>query len=473
MTAAEKFDIDAVRHVFRAYDIRGVADTEITEGFAYRLGLAFVRHLRETQGHVRSVALGRDNRPSSARLHAALRDGLLAENLEVCDLGLVSSPMVGYAVCRWRLDGGVCVTGSHNSPSSNGFKLDGADAFPLADEDIEHVRSLMGATGTDTGTQGALTPLDMREAYVHALASLVQVARPITVAVDAGNGVMGLFAPELLRRLGCDVLEIHCQPDSSFPNHIPNPEDPANMRDLQERVAASGADVGLAFDGDGDRLGVVDETGAIFDPGRTLMVLARDLLQRRPGSRVLIDVKSSRTVIEDISSHGGVPQLTRTGHSLIRRRMAAEGVLLGGEHSGHLFCAEDYYGTSDALLAAAKLIALLSRHSTPLSLLLEPLPPRFASDLIEVPVPDEQKHRIAAMATEELSRRYATVRIDGVRAEMEDGWALVRASNTGPRIALRFEADSRERLEAIRSEVLAMLGELVAEADVAPSLRPK
>jgi phosphomannomutase / phosphoglucomutase len=471
MTAAAKFDIDVVRHVFRAYDIRGVADTEITEEFAYRLGLAFVRHLREAQGNVRAIALGRDNRPSSARLHAALRDGLLAENLEVHDLGLVSSPMVGYAVCRWRLDGGVCVTGSHNSPSSNGFKLDGADAFPLADDDIEHVRTLMGAAGTCTGLHGMLTPVDMRDAYVRALASLVQVARPITVAVDAGNGVMGLFVPELLRRLGCDVMEIHCQPDSSFPNHIPNPEDPANMRELQEHVMTYGADVGLAFDGDGDRLGVVDETGAIFDPGKILMVLARDLLQRWPGSPVIIDVKSSRTVIEDISLHGGLPLLTRTGHSLIRRRMATEGVLLGGEHSGHLFCAEDYYGTSDALLAAAKLIALLSRHSTPLSLILEPLPQRFASDLIEVPVPDEQKHRIAEMAAEELSRRYTTVRIDGVRAEMEDGWALVRASNTGPRIALRFEADSQERLGAIQSEVLALLGGLAARAGVSPPLR--
>jgi phosphomannomutase / phosphoglucomutase len=455
-------DLAAMRHVFRAYDIRGVAGTEISGGFARALGLAFARYLTDTQPSARTVALGMDNRPSSPLLHASVCDGLLAGGLDVRDLGLVSSPMVGYAVCRHHLDGGICVTGSHNSPGSNGFKLEAGDAFPLAEADIERLRELMCAGCGEAVCRGTIEPLEVREGYLKALSSLVQLERPVRVAVDAGSGVMGLFAPDLFRKLGCDVVELLCQPDSTFPRHIPNPEDPANMRDLQTAVVSAGADIGVAFDGDGDRLGVVDETGALYGPGETLIVLARDLLQRRPGSHVLIDVKSSRTVIEDIRAHNGVPLLTRTGHSLIRRRMATEGILLGGEYSGHFFCAEDFHGTSDALLAAAKLIMLLSRHPGPLSQLLGRLPRRYASELVELQLPEDGKHQVVNLLTRALSERYPAITIDGVRVEMADGWALVRASNTGPRIAVRVEADSTERLNQIYTETVGLLTETIA-----------
>lgn len=459
MTASAA-EFAAPGHVFRAYDIRGVADTEITETFAWALGRAFSRFLRDSVRDVRFVALGRDNRPSSPRLYAALREGLLSEGVTVRDIGLSSSPLVGFSVCRYQLDGGVCVTGSHNSPANNGFKLEGRAARPLAESDIARLRLIMTSalnTDVELRRRGQSVPLWPHDDYLRTLAALVNVVRPLKVVVDAGNGVMGLLAPALLKKLGCTVVKLYCEPDSTFPHHIPNPEDPGNMRDLQEVVVESHADLGIAFDGDGDRLGVVDETGAIFSSAQMLMVLARDFLQRAPGASVLVDVKSSRTVLEDIQAQGGVPILTRTGHSLIRRRMADEGLLLGGEDSGHLFSAEGYYGTSDALLAATRLIGSLSKSAAPLSRLLGRLPQRYSSGLIELPVSENEKAPLVEMMTRRLSEQYRTVTIDGVRVEFDDGWALVRASNTGARLTLRFEADTRERLIDIQNLVESML----------------
>jgi len=457
--AASMSTLTHLSHVFRAYDIRGTAGTELSEEFAHSLGNAFVAYLRETQYRVESVALGMDNRPSSPALYAAVRDGLSSAGVTVRDIGVCSTPLLGFAVYYYRLDGGICVTGSHNSPRINGFKLERESAYPLAGDDIEHLRTLM-TTGdlTSTRERRHAFPLDVRDAYLRALAELIRMERPLHVVIDAGNGVMGSLAPELFRRLGCEVTELYCEPDSSFPHHIPNPEAPENMRDLQRLVVSADADLGVAFDGDGDRLGVVDEEGSLFAPERTLILLARDLLQRHPGATVLLDVKSSRTAIEDIVNHGGKPELTRTGHSLIRRRMADEGVLLAGEHSGHFFTTEDFCGTSDALLAAARLASVLSRETAPLSKALGHLPERHSSGLVELRVPEHLKQRVAARIAEVLSKAYpGVITVDGVRVEFADGWALVRASNTRPRLTLRFEADTAERLAEIQSLILSHL----------------
>jgi phosphomannomutase/phosphoglucomutase len=449
--------LDRIGHVFRAYDIRGAADTELTEDFAYNLGIGFASHLKETQRHASSVALGMDNRPSSPSLHAAVRDGLMSQGLIVRDLGLASTPQVGFAVWYYLLDGGICVTGSHNSPSNNGFKLEGRGAYPLAGTDISRLKDRMSMAASQESTSGRITPMDICDPYLRTLSALVSLDRPLTVVIDAGNGVMSDVAPRLFRLLGCEVVELFCELDSTFPNHIPNPEDPANMRDLQRAVRESGANVGFAFDGDGDRLGVVDETGSIFGPELTLMLLARDLLIRHHGTPVLLDVKSSRTAIEDIAANGGVPILTPTGHSLIRRRMADEGILLAGEHSGHFFCAEDYCVTSDALLAAARLAGVVASSTTPLSHILGTPPERYSSGFLELPTPEASKLGLVEIVTESLSRDYVTNTIDGVRVELKDGWALVRASNTGARLTLRFEANDENRLREIQTMVLSHL----------------
>jgi len=455
--------LDSIGHVFRAYDIRGVADTELTEDFAYNLGIAFAAHLKETQRRASSVALGMDNRPSSPSLHAAVRDGLVSQGLIVRDLGLTSTPQLGFAVWHYLLDGGICVTGSHNSPANNGFKLEGRGAYPLAGRDISHLRDRMSMAASQGSTSGRITPLDICDPYLRTLSTLVSCDRPLTVVIDAGNGVMSDVAPRLFRLLGCNVVELFCEMDSSFPNHIPNPEDPMNLRALKRVVVESRADVGFAFDGDGDRLGVVDDTGSIFGAEHTLMLLARDLLGRHPHVPILLDVKSSRTAIEDISAQGGSPTLTKTGHSLIRQRMADEGILLAGEHSGHFFCAEDFCVTSDALLAATRLSAVIARSTVPLSQVLGPVPTRYSSGLLELRVAEEHKRAIVEMVARSLSKNCRTNTIDGVRVETKDAWALVRASNTGPRLTLRFEADTEERLRDIQTMVLAHLAAVEAE----------
>ncbi len=447
-------------HVFRAYDVRGKAGSELSGELAYALGRAFVTHLNNAHGRAHIIAAGRDNRPSSPALHAAFCDGVASMGSVVHDIGLASTPLVGFAVTRHSLDGGVCITGSHNSPSRNGFKLDARDALPLAGDDIQHLRLLMHSDDGAVSPPGDIATLDVLNEYLDAVAALVTITRPLRVVVDAGNAVMGLIAPPLFQRLGCEVVCLFCDLDSSFPNHVPNPENPANLGSLQKEVVKQRADLGIAFDADGDRLGVVDEIGAVFAPERILMALARDHLSRHSGASVLVDVKSSRTVLKDIRTHGGIPVLTPSGHSLIRRRMRKTGIELAGEYSGHFFVAESFYDTSDALVAATRLAALLSSSETPLSRMLGDLPQRFSSGLVELPAKEHTKRQLVATVGAQLSTRYPVIDIDGYRVETPDGWALIRASNTGPRLTLRFEADSPDRLRQIQSEVMGLLSEV-------------
>ncbi len=460
--------LDSLEHIFREYDIRGKAGSELSATFAHALGRAFVSHLANSKAEPETIAVGRDNRPSSPGLHAAFCDGVTSLGCDVGDLGLASTPLVGFAVARHSFDGGVCITGSHNSPSRNGFKLDARGALPLAGYDIQVLRRLMLSDDGARPVSGHITTLDVLDEYLDAVASLGTMTRPLRIVVDAGNAIMGGIAPSLFERLGCQVVCLFCDLDSSFPNHVPNPENPANLGSLQKEVTRQGADLGVAFDGDGDRLGVVDETGAVFPPERILIALARDYLSRYPGEPVLMDVKSSRTVLEDIAAHGGVPVMTPSGHSLIRRRMRETGIALAGEYSGHFFVAEDFHDTSDALVAAVRLAALLSRSEVPLSRMLGELPQRFSSGLVELPAAENTKREVVARVGVRLAERYPTIDIDGYRIEMPDGWALIRASNTGPRLTLRFEADSADRLRQIQSHVVELLFEVQAASGEHP-----
>ncbi len=439
--------------IFRAYDIRGKVGPSINADVAEALGRAFGTYVAADGGT--EVAVGRDNRSSGEELQSGLKRGLVSAGCTVYDIGMSTSPALYFSVGRWGLRGGINVTGSHNPPDENGFKLVGEGNLPIAGDEILKVKEIIDAASFRSG-DGRVEERDVKPEYFAHLKEAAHLARPFRVAVDTGNGVAGLFAPVLLRELGCEVIEIHTDLDSTFPNHLPDPQMPENVRCLQEKVRESGAELGLAFDGDGDRLGVIDQLGERHEADYVLMLLARDLLRERPGSPVIMDVKVSQPVMDDIAKHGGKPLIWRTGHSFIKLKMREERAPLAGEASGHLFYGDNYY-SDDALFAACKLLTFLSRSDQPFTAHLEGFPRWFASPELRVPCPDDKKWDVVAEVSAYLRERYPCLETDGTRATMPDGWALVRASNTGPNLTLRFEGRSQERLDAIRSEVLDVL----------------
>jgi phosphomannomutase/phosphoglucomutase len=444
-------------HMFRAYDIRGFAEpfgTDLTPDVSRLIGQAWATWLRRRGGS--SMVVGGDLRPHTPGLKGAFIEGARAGGCDVTDIGDATSPLMYFATIARQTAGGVNITASHNPVEYNGIKMVERDALPIAEEEIREVRDLAIGRDFETGN-GSLTTWDATPAYYDKIASLVSLARPLKVVVDTGNGVAGLFAPEMLRRLGCEVVELYTDPDPSFPNHLPDPEKEENMRDLMALVPKVGADVGMAWDGDGDRLGICDENGHRWEADFTNILLARDLLSRHPGATILLDVKSSINTLADVRAHGGDPQLGKTGHSFMKRRMKAENILLGGELSGHLFVGEDYYPLDDALLAAGRVLSILSRSDKPLSKQFEGLPPLYATHLIQLHCPDDQKFAVVATLKEQLSRKYPVIDIDGARADFGDGWALVRNSNTSPALTIRCESTSPEGLARIMKEMHDLL----------------
>ena len=345
-------------HVFRAYDVRGLVGSDITPDVFRLVGSAYGTLIRRNGG--RRIAVGQDNRRSSDALKAAFVEGVLATGLDVVDIGLVPTPILYFATAHWKLDGGANVTGSHNPIEYNGVKMVHPGAAPLTEEEIQRLRRLAERNDFERG-RGTLAARSPREDYFATVSRLVKPARRLKVVVDAGNGVAGLYAPDLLRRIGCEIVELHCESDGSFPNHLPDPEDAENVVDLQARVVEVGADLGVAYDGDADRVGIIDERGARHEADLILILLARDLLARYPGAKVVFDVKSSQSLVEDIRAHGGTPVMWKTGHSHLKRKMREDGILLGGEVSGHMFFAEDYYGVDDGILASCKVIEIAAR----------------------------------------------------------------------------------------------------------------
>jgi phosphomannomutase/phosphoglucomutase len=435
-------------HIFRAYDVRGRVGSDINPEVFRLVGRAYGTLIRTNGG--RTIAVGQDNRESSAALKVSFVEGARAAGVDVVDIGTVTTPILYFATAHWKLDGGANITGSHNPVEYNGVKMVHPGAAPLTEQEIQDLRATI-ERGAFAGGAGALSARDPRDDYFDRLAKLVRLERPLKVVADAGNGIAGVYGPPLLRRLGCDVTELHCESDGRFPNHLPDPEDPENVVDLQEKVVATGADLGLAWDGDADRVGVIDERGRRHEADLILVLLARDLLRRHPGAKVVFDVKSSQVLVDDVRKHGGVPVMWKTGHSHLKRKMREDRILLGGEVSGHMFFAEGYYGVDDGILAACKVAEIAARHAGPVSTLFDSVPHLHATPELKAPCPDGEKFKVIEELARDLKSRYETIDIDGARVLFPGGgWGLVRASNTNPYLTLRFEARTERAIEDMK-----------------------
>jgi phosphomannomutase / phosphoglucomutase len=431
-------------HIFRAYDVRGRVGSDINPEVFGLVGRAYGTLIRGRHG--RRIAVGQDNRESSAGLKAAFIDGARATGLDVVDIGVVTTPMLYFATAHWKLDGGANITGSHNPVDYNGVKMVHPGAAPLTEQEIQGLRESIEQGAFASGA-GGLTMRSPRDDYFDTVAKLVRLERPLKIVADAGNGIAGLYGPPLLRQLGCDVIELHCDSDGRFPNHLPDPEDPENVVDLQQKVVEVGADLGLAWDGDADRVGVIDERGRRHEADLILVLLARDLLTRHPGAKIVFDVKCSQVLVDDIRKHGGLPVMWKTGHSHLKRKMREDGILLGGEVSGHIFFAEGYYGVDDGILAACKLVEIAARHRGPISTLFDSVPHLHATPELKAPCPDGEKFRVIDELARDLKAQFETIDIDGARVLFPGGgWGLVRASNTNPYLTLRFEAATEREI---------------------------
>ncbi len=432
--------------IFRAYDIRGIVGDDVNADVFRRIGQAYGT-LVCRQGGSR-VVVGRDGRLSSPELAGAFAAGVNDAGCAVLDAGLVPTPMLYFGIHHLPADGGVVVTASHNPGDYNGLKLC-LGTRTLFGDDIQALRQAIEANDLDSGCHGVET-VDLVEPYVDMIKERVRLERPVRVVIDAGNGVAGMIAPRMYRELGCEVEEMYCDVDGTFPNHHPDPTVPEAVAELSRRVVEGGFDLGLGFDGDGDRVGVIDERGEIVWGDYLTILLARDMLARNPGATVIFDVKCSSLLADDIVAHGGRPLMWKTGHSFIKQKIREEGALLAGEMSGHLFFGENFFGHDDAVYAGAKLMEIYSRQDDTFSMQLDDLPEVFSTPEIRHPSTEEHKFAVCDRLRDELAADHDVVAIDGVRVEFDDGWGLARASNTGPQIILRFEAQSRERLEEIR-----------------------
>ncbi|MFA6457851.1 MAG: phosphomannomutase/phosphoglucomutase [Patescibacteria group bacterium] len=445
--------MDFPLHVFRAYDVRGIALgdlPEITPEFARRIGHAFVRELKIPNP---KLAVGRDNRLTGDELNSALVAGLVEAGAEVLDIGHATSPYLYFVVCDQKLDGGIVLTASHNPKEYNGFKLIAREAIPLTSDEIQNIGARVCSTEDFAiRADGKVEKADYQQAYFAKLKSLAPLSRKLKVVLDCGNGTAGYFAPEFFRALGCEVVELFCEPDGNFPHHMPNPEDTESLKDLQKKVVETSADLGLAFDGDGDRLGVVDERGTIIPADRILILLARDLLARNSGAEIIFDVKCTYVLEDEIKKLGGVALRWKTGHSFIKRKMRDDGALLAGEVSGHIFFAENYFGVDDGLLAAAKVTSIVANSGHTISALLADVPQTHTTPEIKLPIADSEKFVTMQKIVADFSAEFENAdTLDGVRVSFADGaWGLVRASNTSPVLTSRFEADSAVRLAEVK-----------------------
>lgn len=445
--------------IYRAYDIRGIVGEDINPEIANLLGKGFGTYIRRAGG--KTVAAGKDNRLgvfSSTQLQEAFIKGALSTGCDVINIEIATSPLLYFSVAYWDLDGGVNVTGSHNPLEYNGFKLVGKHAEPIATNEIQDIRKIIEKEDFTAGS-GHLSNQNPKSEYFTELAKKFHLQQHIKLVIDAGNGVAGPFAPHILRQIGCEVVELFCDPDGNFPNHLPDPEMEENVADLKTSVVQNKATLGLALDGDADRLGLVDERGTKWESDHILILLARDFLQRQPGARVMTDVKCSQNVIDDIKAHGGEPYIYKTGHSLIKKKMHEDSILLAGEASGHMFFAEDYYGFDDAVFAACRIAEIISKSDKPVSAHFENLPRLYTSPELKLPCPDNEKFQVVDEVVKYFSSKYDSLTIDGIRINFPEGWALIRASNTNPYLTIRFEAKTKEGYKNIEKIVFDKLAE--------------
>ena len=435
--------------IFRTYDIRGVVGASLTPAIVRDIGRALGSLGRERNAP--AFAVCRDGRLSGPELTAALSDGLTGAGADVIDVGMAPTPIAYFAAHHLSCGSCVAVSGSHNPPEYNGLKMVVAGTT-LYGDDIQGLRSRI-ETGDLKSGSGRRSEANVLDAYVERIASDVKLTRPMRIAIDCGNGVAGMLAPRLYRRLGCEVTELYCEVDGRFPNHHPDPAQPQNLVDLIRTLKTGNAEIGLAFDGDGDRLGVVTKDGEIIFPDRQLMLLAKDVLSRNPGAQIIYDVKSTRLLAPWIERYGGRPLIWKTGHSLIKAKLKETGALLAGEMSGHTFFKERWYGFDDALYGGARLLEILSREKDA-SALLKSLPNAPSTPELHWALAEGEPHALVAklQAAKPFPGAERVLTIDGVRVEYRDGFGLARASNTTPVIVLRFEADNTDALERIKTQ---------------------
>jgi phosphomannomutase / phosphoglucomutase len=438
-------------HIFREYDIRGVVTEDLAGEVPAWIGRGFGSELAGDRegGAAPRVVVGHDNRPSSPILAGRVIEGLRAAGVDVVLIGTVPTPVLYWAVQRLGVDGGIQITGSHNPPEYNGFKMV-ADGRSFYGERIQDLKRRIREHDFVEGA-GSVEERDVLDDYVDDVAGRFSVPRPVKLVVDCGNGVGSVVAVKLLERLGADVVPLFCESDGTFPNHHPDPTVDEYLEDLIERVRAEGAEVGVGFDGDADRLGAVDETGAIVRGDILLLLFGLDLIERRgPGQKVVFDVKCSQALPDLIEARGGEAIMWKTGHSLMKEKMKETGAPLAGELSGHICFADDYYGFDDALYAACRLVELLARSEQPLSALTAGFPRYVSTPEIRVDVPEDRKFEIVDRAVHAFSKDYDVIAVDGARVLFDGGWGLLRASNTQPVLVLRYEARTEADLEAIR-----------------------
>lgn len=433
--------------IFKAYDIRGIIDKTLTAEIVEHVGHALGSEARARRQ--KQFVIGRDGRLSGPGLVAALARGIAKSGCDVVDIGMVPTPVVYFAIKHLGAGSGVAVTGSHNPPDYNGLKMV-IDGETLSGEAIQNLRARILDRNLATG-QGSISQVDVRSAYIDRVASDIKLARPMRVAVDCGNGVAGELAPQLLKRLGCQVTELFCEIDGNFPNHHPDPSKPENLEDLTAEIRNGGYDVGLAFDGDGDRLGVISPDGHVIWPDRQMVLYARDVLSRHPGGEIIYDVKCSRTLDAEIRKAGGKPTMWKTGHSFIKAKLKESGALLAGEMSGHIFFNERWYGFDDGLYTAGRLLELLSRDARSTQEIFSSLPNTVNTPELNLKLAEGENFSLI----KELVKRAhfpdaKLTTIDGLRADFANGFGLVRASNTTPVLVFRFEADNQQALNKIQ-----------------------
>jgi len=456
------------KKIFREYDIRGVVGDDYSHEFAELLGHAltvyFRKHVKPANGRTSyRFAVGRDVRPSGNDLAPRLIDALVREGFEVYDLGVVPTPLVYFSTFHLDVDGAVCITGSHNPAEYNGFKLCKGksslhgeqiqELYDICQAIMDHRSTTNTSMPGKTG-MGSVTPYEIIAPYTADIKGRIKLSRPLKVVIDAGNGTAGAVAPKLLKELGCNLIELFCEADGTFPNHHPDPTVVENLEDLQKAVLKHKADIGIAYDGDSDRIGAVDEKGTPIFGDELLVLYAREILSRKPGATIISEVKSSQRLYNDIAKHGGKPIMWKTGHSLIKSKMKETNAELAGEMSGHVFFADRYYGYDDAIYASIRLLEIVANHTSgPASSLLADLPPSISTPEIRIDCPDEIKFEVVRRVHDDLAKRFKVISIDGVRIETDKGWGLLRASNTQPVLVMRFEAQSEADLASLRQTV--------------------
>jgi phosphomannomutase / phosphoglucomutase len=448
--------------IFKAYDIRGIVGKTLTAEIVEAIGHAIGSEAR-TRG-LESIAIGRDGRLSGPELVQALAKGLQKSGIDVIDVGMVATPMLYFAAHMLCNYSGVMVTGSHNPPEYNGLKMV-LGGETLAAESIQALRVRLENNDFSYGS-GDYRTHDIAETYLQRITSDVKLARPMKIVIDCGNGVPGRYAPTLYRRLGCEVTELFCEVDGTFPNHHPDPSVPENLRDLIKALKTDDAEIGLAFDGDGDRVGVVTKSGAIIYPDRQLMLFAADVLSRNPGGRIIFDVKCTRNLAPWIKQHGGEPIMWKTGHSFIKGKLKETGALLAGEMSGHIFFNERWYGFDDGLYAGARLLELLS-STTDIDLALNEIPDALSTPELQIRLQEGENYRVIAQLqkTARFDNPERVITTDGLRVEYKDGFGLARSSNTMPVIVLRFEADNEAALNRIQKDFRKVILQVKPDAE--------